>query len=125
MKRFLLALCGVAVLAAPAAALARTAVSGADKAPLIHAALGSAVPRQCASVYISSVDRAWAAVFFKPARGWSARCKGGHHAAWTALHHTQGRWRVNQSGDSDACVAVHVPVAVRKDLRITCYPLLP
>jgi hypothetical protein len=106
-------------------ALGRVGVSGAAKAPLVHAALGAAVPRQCASVYTSTVDRSWAAVFLKPAKGWGARCKGARQAAWTALHRTQGRWRVNQSGDSDACVAVHVPVAIRKDLKIPCYPLLP
>lgn len=125
MKRSLLALCAVTVLVAPAAAVARVGVSGAAKAPLVHAALGARAPRQCAAVYISSVNTFWAAVFFKPAKGWSARCRAFRQPAWTALHHIRGRWRINQSGDSDACVAVHVPVAIRKDLRIPCYPLLP
>lgn len=125
MRRAALIACVLAGLAVPAAALARVGVSGAAKAPLVHVALGAAVPRQCAAVYRSTLDSSWAAVFFKPAKGWGARCKGGHHAAWTALHHAQGHWRVNQSGDSDACVAVHVPVAIRKDLKIPCYPLLP
>jgi hypothetical protein len=125
MRRFLLALCAVTVLAAPTAAWARVAVSGGAKAPLVQAALGATAPRQCASVYISSVNRFWAAVFFKPAKGWASRCKPLRKVAWTALHHTSGHWRINQSGDSDACVAVHVPVAIRKDLQIPCYPLLP
>jgi len=125
MRRGLLLLCALAVLAAPAAALARIGVSGAAKAPLVHAALGARAARQCAAVYISSVNRLWAAVFFKPAKGWGARCKAYRQPAWTALHHTHGRWRVNQSGSGDACVAVHVPAAIRKDLQIPCYPLLP
>ncbi|MFZ1996371.1 MAG: hypothetical protein WAU75_19825 [Solirubrobacteraceae bacterium] len=125
MRRCLLALGAVALLAVPAAALARVGVSGADKDPLVHAALGAQAPRQCAAVYISSVNELWGAVFFKPANGWVSRCKVFHKAAWTALHHTRGRWGINQSGDSDACVAVHVPVAIRRDLQIPCYPLLP
>ena len=125
MKRFLVALGVVAVLAAPAAALARVGVSGAAKDPLVHAALGAHAPGNCAAVYTSSLDRTWAAVFFKPAKGWGTRCKAFRNKAWTALRHSHGHWRVFQSGQSDACVAVHVPVAIRKDLRIPCYPLLP
>ncbi len=125
MKRWLLALCAVTVLAAPAAALARVGVSGAAKDPLAHAALGATAPRQCAAVYISSVNKLWAAVFYKPAKGWGSRCKPLRKAAWTALHHTNGRWRIDQSGNSDACVAVHVPATIRRDLQIPCYPLLP
>jgi hypothetical protein len=125
MRRGLLILCAVTALAAPTAALARVGMSGAAKDPLVHAALGAQSPRQCTAVYISSVNKLWGAVFFKPAKGWGARCKSFRKAAWTALHHTRGRWRINQSGDSDACVAVHVPVAIRRDLQIPCYPLLP
>ncbi|HEX3978198.1 MAG TPA: hypothetical protein VHW96_18155 [Solirubrobacteraceae bacterium] len=125
MKRCLLAVIAVSVLAAPTAASARVGLSGAAKDPLVHAALGAQAPRQCAAVYISSVNKLWAAVFSKPAKGWGARCKAFHRAAWTAVHHARGRWRVNQSGDSDACVAVHVPVAIRRDLQIPCYPLIP
>ena len=125
MKRCLPAICVLAVLAAPTAALARVGVSGAAKDPLVHAALGAQAPRQCTAVYISSVDKFWAAVFYKPAKGWGSRCKAFRQVAWTALHHTRGRWRVNQAGSSEACVALHVPVAIRRDLRIPCYPLLP
>ena len=125
MKRCLLAIVVVAVLAAPTAALARVGVSGAAKDPLVHAALGATAPRQCAAVYISSVNKLWAAVFFKPAKGWGSRCKPLRKAAWTALHHTRGHWRIDQSGNSDACVAVHVPATIRRDLQIPCYPLLP
>lgn len=125
MKRCLWVLVAISLLAAPAAALARVGVSGAAKNPLVRTALGASAPRQCGAAYISSVDRAWAALFYKPAKGWGARCQPFRKNAWTALHHTRGRWRVFQSGDSDACVAVHVPVAIRKDLRIPCYPLLP
>ena len=125
MRRFLLAVSAVAVLAVPAAALARVAVSGAAKDPIVHAALGADAPRQCGAVYTSTVDRAWAVVFYKPAKGWSSRCKAFRKGAWTTLRHTRGRWQLRQSGDSDACVAIHVPVTVRKDLRIPCYPLLP
>ena len=77
------------------------------------------------TLYISSVDRLWGVVFYKPAKGWRSRCKAYRHPSWTALHHTRGQWRINQSGDSDACVAVHVPAAIRRDLGIPCYPLLP
>lgn len=125
MRRGLLVLCVVTGLAVPATALARVGVSGAAKDPLAHAALGATAPRQCAAVYISSVNKLWAAVFYKPARGWGSRCKPLRKAAWTALHHTNGRWRISQSGNSDACVAVHVPAAIRRDLQIPCYPLLP
>jgi hypothetical protein len=125
MRCFLLALGAVALLAAPAAAWARVGVSGPAKDPLVHAALGAGASRQCASVYTSSRDKTWAAVFFKPAKGWGTRCKAFRNKAWTALRHNHGRWRSFQSGQSDACVAVHVPVAIRKDLRIPCYPLLP
>ncbi|MGZ4298156.1 MAG: hypothetical protein ACXVE4_12895 [Solirubrobacteraceae bacterium] len=125
MKRLLLICAAVAVLAVPAAALARRGLAGAAKDPLVHAALGAQAPRQCAAVYISSVNRFWAAVFYKPAKGWGSHCKPFDKGAWTVLHHTGGRWRVDQRGDSDACVAVHVPVAIRRDLGIPCYPLLP
>jgi hypothetical protein len=125
MKRCLLMICAVAGLAVPAAAAARVGVSGAAKDPLVHAALGAHAPRQCATVYISSVNKFWAAVFFKPARGWGSRCKAVEPKGWTALHHTHGAWHVNQSGQSAACVTVHVPVTIRKDLQIPCYPLLP
>jgi hypothetical protein len=63
-------------------------------------------------------------VFGKPAKGWGARCKG-LPQRWVALHHTPARWRVVQHGANDACVVVHVPAAIRKDLQIPCYPLLP
>ncbi len=125
MKRLLLTLGAVVLLALPAAAVARVAVSGAAKDPVVHAALGAAAPRQCAAVYISSVNRFWGVVFFKPAKGWGSRCRPFHKTAWTALRHARGHWRIDESGDGDACVAVHVPVAIRRDLQIPCYPLLP
>jgi hypothetical protein len=124
MKRGLLILCALAALAVPAAALARIGVIGAAKAPLVHAALGAQAPRQCAAVYVSSLNRTWAAVFVKPAKGWGARCKG-LQQGWVALHRTHARWRLVQRGANDACVVVHVPAAIRKDLQIPCYPLLP
>ena len=125
MKRCLLLLCAAAALTLPAVAAARVGVSGAAKDPLVHAALGAQAPRQCASVYISSVDKFWAAVFFKPATGWGRRCKAIKFKGWTALHHIKGHWHINQAAQSAACVAVHVPVRIRKDLQIPCYPLLP
>jgi hypothetical protein len=97
---------------------------GAAKDPLVHAALGAQAPRQCAAVYVSNVNRFWAAVFVKPAKGWGARCKG-LQQRWVALHHSHGRWHVFQRGANEACVVVRVPVAIRKDLQIPCYPLLP
>jgi hypothetical protein len=125
IKRVLLILVAVALLAVPAAAVARVGVSGAAKDPLVHAAIGATAPRQCAAVFTSSINRFWGAVFYRPAKGWGSRCKPFRKVAWTALHHTRGRWRIDQSGESDACVAVHVPVAIRRDLQIPCYPLLP
>ena len=124
MKRVLLSLGAVALLALPAAAVARVGVSGAAKDPLVHTAMGATAPRQCAAVYISSVNRFWGAVFYKPAKGWGSRCRAFPHL-WVALHHTHGRWRIDQRGGQDACVVVHVPVAIRRDLQIPCYPLLP
>ena len=125
VKRVLLPLGAAALLALPAAAVARVGVSGAAKDPLVHAAMGATAPRQCAAVYISSINRFWGGVFYKPAKGWGSRCKPFRTVAWTALHHTRGHWRIDQSGESDACIAVHVPVAIRRDLQIPCYPLLP
>jgi hypothetical protein len=125
VRRLLPIFAAALVLAVPAAALARRGVDGAAKDPLVHAALGARAPRQCASVYISSVDRFWAAVFFNPASGWGPRCKSFHKAGWTVLHHTRGRWRIYQAGGGDACIAVHVPAAIRRDLQVPCYPLLP
>jgi hypothetical protein len=124
VRRVLLVLCAVTALAVPAAALARVAVSGAAKDPLVHAALGAAAPRQCTAVYISGVDKFWGAVFYKPAKGWGSRCRSVQRG-WVALHHTRGRWRVDQKGANEACVLVHAPAAIRRDLQIPCYPLLP
>jgi hypothetical protein len=64
-------------------------------------------------------------VFFKPARGWGARCKPFHQVPCVVLHRARGRWRIRQLGGSTACVAVNVPADIRRDLRIPCYPLLP
>ncbi|HEY1565611.1 MAG TPA: hypothetical protein VGF68_01290 [Solirubrobacteraceae bacterium] len=125
MKRWLWALVVILICAAPTAALARVGVSGAAKGPLVRGALGAGAPRQCSAAYISSIDKSWAVVFYKPAKGWGARCRTFRKSAWTALRHTRGRWRTFQTGDSDACVAVHVPVAIRKDLQIPCFRLLP
>ncbi len=125
MKRCLSVVVVLSLVVSAPAALARVGVSGAAKASLVHTALGAKTPRQCAAAYISSVDRFWAAVFFKPAKGWGARCRTIAHKGWTALHHTHGRWQLSQYGQSAACVSVHVPVAIRKDLQIPCYPLIP
>ena len=125
MKRLPLTVIAAVALVLPGSALARRGLAGAAKDPLVHAALGAQAPRECTAVYISTVNRFWGAVFARPAMGWGSRCKAYQHPAWTVLHHTHGRWRVNQSGESDACVAVHVPAAIRRDLRIPCYPLLP
>lgn len=124
MRRCLLAVCVLAALGVPAAALARVGVGGAAKDPLVHAALGRQAPRQCATAYISSIDRSWAAVFIKPAKGWGQRCKA-FHQGWVALRHRHGSWQVQQKGAQDACVVVHVPAAIRRDLQIPCFPLVP
>jgi hypothetical protein len=55
-----IALLALAVLGLPTAALARVAVSGPAKTPLVRGALGATVPRQCAAVYRSTVNRSWA-----------------------------------------------------------------
>ena len=78
----------------------------------------------CTGAYVSSLNRTWAAVFVKPAKGGGARCTG-LQQGWVAVHHTRARWRVVQHGANDACVVVHVPAAIRTDLHIPCYPLLP
>jgi hypothetical protein len=124
MRRCLLGVCILTALAVPGAALARVGVRSAAKVSLVHAALGGQAPRQCATTYISSVDHSWAAVFVKPAKGWGVRCKA-FRKGWVALRHTHGSWRVQQKGAQDACVAVHVPVAIRRDLQIPCFALLP
>ena len=82
-------------------------------------------PRASVRRSTSRASTSSGAVFFKPARGWGSRCKAITHKGWTALHHAHGAWHINQSGQSAACVAVHVPVKIRKDLQIPCYPLLP
>jgi len=124
MRRALLFV-AVLVLLAPASALARRAVSGAAKDPLVHAALGSKVPRQCAAVYISTVNTLWGDVSFRPATGWRARCAPFAANGWTVLHHARGRWRTAWSGSAIPCPIPHTPVAVARDLRIICYPLIP
>jgi hypothetical protein len=123
VRRGLLIAVAALVLALPGTALARRGLAGAAKDPLVHAALGAQAPRQCAAVYISTVNRLWAAVFYKPAQGWGARCKSVQRS-WTALHHARGRWRV-QGRAGEACVALNMPAAIRHDLQLSCYPLLP
>ena len=125
VKRVLLPLGAVALLALPAAAVARVGVSGAAKDPLVHAAMGATAPRQCAAVYISSVNRFWGAVFYKPAKGWGSRCKPFPRSRGRRCTTPAGTGGSTRVVTSDACVAVHVPVAIRRDLQIPCYPLLP
>ena len=112
-------------LALPAAALARVGVSGAAKNPLVHAALGATAPRQCAAVYISSVDKLWAAVFYKPAKGWGSRCKAvprppGQRC--TTLAAAGGSTRAATATRAWPCTCRS---PIRRDLQIPCYPLLP
>jgi hypothetical protein len=111
----------VVVLAWPAAALARLAVSGPAKTPLVSAALGKKVPRQCAAVYMSSKNHSWASVSFSPQRGWSARCMKYGSNGVAVLHRVQGKWHVVTDGSDFTCPIRHVPAAVSRDLRISCH----
>jgi hypothetical protein len=113
--------CAVLVLALPAAALARVGVSGTAKTPIVHVALGKQVPRQCAAVYRSTVNRSWASAEFHPQRGWASRCEKFGSNGVAILHHTKGRWHMVTAGSDFTCPIRHVPAAVAQDLRISCH----
>lgn len=121
VRRVTIGLLALVALALPAAALARTAVTGTAKTPIVTAALGAQVPRQCAAVFASTVDRSWASATFDPGHGWSSRCqKYGSNGA-VILHRTGGRWRVVTEGSAFTCPIRHVPPAVTRDLRVGCH----
>jgi hypothetical protein len=107
-------------LALPSAALARIAVSGPSKTPIVKAALGATVPRQCAAVYVSTVNGSWASAVFDPQHGWSARCTKFGSNGVVVLQRTRGRWRVVTEGSDFTCPIRHVPAPVARDLRIAC-----
>jgi hypothetical protein len=119
-RRGTVSLLAVLALAMPAAALARTAVTGAAKTPIVKAALGAKVPRQCAAVYVSTVSRSWASATFHPQGGWSSRCQKYGSNGVVVLHDTGGRWRVVTEGSDFTCPIRHVPAAVARDLRVSC-----
>jgi hypothetical protein len=107
-------------LAMPAVALARTAVAGTAKTPIVRAALGAKVPRQCAAVYRSTVSRSWASAAFRPQRSWSARCQKYGSDGVVVLDKNHGRWRVVTAGSDFTCPIRHVPAAVARDLHVSC-----
>jgi hypothetical protein len=119
-RRVTVSLLALLALAMPAAALARTAVTGAAKTPIVRAALGAKVPRQCAAVYRSTVDRGWASATFDPQRGWSSRCQKYGSNGVVVLRQTRGRWRVVTEGSDFTCPIRHVPGAVARDLHVSC-----
>jgi hypothetical protein len=119
-RRVTVSLLALLALAMPATALARTAVTGAAKTPIVSAALGAKVPRQCAGVYRSTVDRSWASATFDPQGGWSSRCQKYGSNGVAILHHTRGRWRVVTEGSDFTCPIRHVPAAVARDLHVSC-----
>ena len=119
-RRVTVSLLAALGLAMPAAALARTAVSGAAKTPIVRAALGTPVPRQCAAVYLSTVNGSWASATFHPQRGWSSRCQKYGSNGVVILHRTRGRWRVVTEGSAFSCPIRHVPAAVTRDLGVSC-----
>lgn len=120
-RRCITLVTAVLVLAWPAAALARLVVSGPAKTPLVAAALGKQVPRQCAAVYLSSKDHSWGSVSFAPQRGWSSRCTKFGSNGVAVLHRVQGKWHVVTEGSDFSCPIRHVPPAVLQDLRISCH----
>ena len=111
----------VAGLVLPAAAIARVGVSGPAKNPILRVALGRVVPRQCAAVYRSTVDRSWASAQFSPQRGWHERCTKFGSDGVVIVHQTSGRWHFVTAGSDFDCPIRHVPVAVVRDLRIACH----
>jgi hypothetical protein len=117
-RRCITLVIAVLVLALPAAALARLVVSGPGKTPLVRAALGKTVPRQCAAVYISSKDHSWGSVNFAPQHGWSSRCTKYGSNGVAILHRVQGKWHVVADGSDFTCPIPHVPAAVAQDLRV-------
>jgi hypothetical protein len=119
VKRILL-VAVVLVLAVPASAFARRALTGSAKDPLVGAALGRQVPRQCAAVYISSLSRFWGSVSFAPTKGWASRCQPFGSNGLVVLHHTRGRWRIATAGSSIMCPVPRTPVRIALDLRIPC-----
>jgi hypothetical protein len=120
VRRVTIGLLALLALALPSAALARIAVSGPNKTPIVKAALGATVPRQCAAVYISTVNGSWASAVFDPQHGWSARCTKFGSNGVVVLQRTRGRWRVVTEGSDFTCPIRHVPAAVARDLRIAC-----
>lgn len=120
VRRVTVGLLALLAVALPSAALARIAVSGADKTPVVRAALGATVPRQCAAVYVSSVNGSWASATFDPQHGWSARCSKFGSNGVVVLHRVHGRWHMVTAGSSFTCPIRHVPAAVARDLRIAC-----
>jgi hypothetical protein len=113
--------CAALALALPAAALARVGVGGTAKNPIVHVALGKQVPRQCAAVYRSTVNRSWASVQFQPQHGWTSRCQKFGSDGVVILHQMNGRWRMVTAGSDFTCPIRHVPAAVAQDLRISCH----
>jgi hypothetical protein len=120
VRRVIIGLLALPALAVPTAALARTPVGGPNKTPIVKAALGATVPRQCAAVYLSTVNGSWASATFDPQHGWRARCSKFGSNGVVVLHRTQGRWRVATEGSDFTCPIQHVPAAVARDLRIAC-----
>jgi hypothetical protein len=110
----------VAACAFPAGALGRQGVSGARKAPIVKAALGSNVPIQCAAVYISTVSRFWASVTFDPQRGHASACQMFGSNGIVILHHVRGRWHEVTDGSSFTCPVPGVPGSIARDLRVPC-----
>jgi hypothetical protein len=120
-RRVTVSLLALLALAVPAAALARTAVTGATKTPIVRAALGAQVPRQCAVVYLSTVNRSWSSTTFHPQHGWAARCQKYGSNGVAILHRARSRWRVVTEGSDFSCPIRHVPAAVTRDLGVSCH----
>jgi hypothetical protein len=121
VRRVTIGLLALLALVLPSAALARLAVSGPSKAPIVRAALGATVPRQCAAVYVSSVNGSWASAMFDPQHGWTARCSKFGSDGVVVLHRVHGHWHMVTAGSSFTCPIRHVPAAVARDLRIACH----
>jgi hypothetical protein len=120
LKRLALVL-ALGALVLPAAALARVGLSGKAKNPIVHLALGKQVPRQCAAVYLSTVNRSWASAQFDPQRGWAKRCQKFGSNGVAVLHHVHGAWTIVTEGSDFTCPVRHVPADVRRDLRVACH----
>jgi hypothetical protein len=116
MKRILVLACAAVLLAAvlPSAADARRAPTAFEKEELSAVAQ---LPASCGVFFVSTVNPRYASVAFRSAR---ARCVPYASDGVTVFRRVGPYWKYVTAGSSFSCPVPKVPVAVVRDLRITC-----